>query len=223
MLGATDIKVQTVTGGVKQKVTAEGQDPPNGGGPNRAAEPVLAIPESAKIPPGATFYEGQDDGRCRIVKPDGNRCGGTRMRRYGLCPGHAGVGGVSIDPAGASRLAAARRGELRERRMLLGVSARRGASPVQVARLAATKRAQDFAKAIVDAPLDDAELGTTARQLAAIRAVELLYPQVTAQLDVTLPESEQDARSMGWQEMQALAARLFDEDGAGMGHPTLDQ
>jgi hypothetical protein len=69
--------------------------------------------------------------------------------------------------------------------------------------------AEAFAEAIVDAPLDDPELSSTARQRAAIAAVELLYPEVTATLDVELPEDEQGARAMSWQDMQALASRLM--------------
>jgi hypothetical protein len=93
--------------------------------------------------------------------------------------------------------------------MLLGITARRASSPVQMARMRAQERAEALAEAIIDGPLDDAELGSVARQRAAIGAVELLYPQVTASLDVALPDEADGVGEMGWQEMQQLAAQLL--------------
>lgn len=156
---------------------------------------MLVIPEGNLIPEGATFYEGEDDKLCRVVKADGTRCRGTRLKAYGLCSGHAGVGGIARDPRGSARLAHAEKRKRSQARATLGISTRRAAQPVQLARLRAQERAEAFAHAIVDAPLDDPELGSVARQRAAIAAVELLYPQVTAQLEVELPNSEEDARS----------------------------
>jgi len=92
----------------------------------------------------------------------------------------------------------------------LGISARRAASPLQAARVAAQIRAEDFAAAIVDAPLDDDELGTIARQQAALRALELLYPPSSASISVELPSSAEELGSMSWQAMQELAASLLE-------------
>lgn len=178
--------------------------------PEAAPALVLRVPEGAKLPPDATFYEGPDDGRCRVIKVDTGRCTAVRMRAYGLCPGHAGVGGVALDPAAASKAAHVEKRKRATARAVLGISARRAAQPVQAARVAAQQRAQDFAAAVVDGPLDDPDLSTVARQQAAIRALELLYPQVTAQLEVGLPDEAEDVGAMGWQEMTALAARLLD-------------
>jgi hypothetical protein len=82
---------------------------------------------------------------------------------------------------------------------------------VQAARVAAQLRADDYARAIVDAPLDDAEISTLSRQKAAIEALELLFPPSLVKLELELPEDEQAVQSMGWQEMQGLASRLLDE------------
>lgn len=71
--------------------------------------------------------------------------------------------------------------------------------------MAAQRRADDFARAIVDDPLDDPELSSTGRQRAAIAAVELLYPQVSASLQVELPEDADGVRALGWAELQQLA------------------
>jgi hypothetical protein len=59
--------------------------------------------------------------------------------------------------------------------------------------------------------LDDEQLGTLARQRALISAAELLYPQVSATLDVELPAEPEQVTGMGWSELQALAARVLDE------------
>jgi hypothetical protein len=165
----------------------------------------LHVPEGALIPAGATFYEGDDDGRCRVIKLDGERCRGSRSRDTGLCPGHAGRGGITTDPRAASLKAAAVRSQRRQARMLLGVSARRAAEPVQASRIRALSRANDFAKAIVDAPLDDETLSTLQRQQAAVKAVELLFPQVTAQLDVDVPVDQEGVAGLDWEQLQALA------------------
>jgi len=94
--------------------------------------------------------------------------------------------------------------------MLLGVSARRASSPVQLARLRAQERAEAFATAVVDGPLDDPELGSLSRQKAAIAALELLYPQVHASLELELPEDADGVQGMGWEDMQRLASDLLE-------------
>ena len=173
---------------------------------------VLRIPETAKIPEGATFYEGEDDTRCRVIKPGGERCGAVRMRAYGICAAHAGRG-ILVDPKRFSEAGHAAKKRKTLARATLGISARRASQPLQAARVAAQLRANDYARAVVDAPLDDPELGSVARQQAAIRALELLYPQVHASLDLSLPEEPDQVGAMGWQEMQAMAAQLLGDGG----------
>ena len=73
-------------------------------------------------------------------------------------------------------------------------------------------RANDYAKAIVDDPLDDLQMGTIPRQQAAIRALELLYPQVTAHVTAEMPEDADQLAGMGWQEMSQLAAQFTSQD-----------
>ena len=31
----------------------------------------LNVPDTARIPDGATFWEGDDDGKCRVIRADG--------------------------------------------------------------------------------------------------------------------------------------------------------
>lgn len=172
------------------------------------ASQMPVIPAGAQIPEGATFYRGEDDKHCRVIRPDGERCGATRVKATGLCPAHSGV----TDIAAHSHKGHAEKQRRKQARLTLGISARRASSPLQAARVAAQIRADDFARAVVDAPLDDPELGSVAKQQAAIRALEILYPQVTATLDVALPETAEGVASMGWQDMQALAASLTSTD-----------
>jgi len=112
------------------------------------------------------------------------------------------------DPAGAAKLANAERRRRSAARVSLGISARRAAQPLQQSRMQAQLRANEVAAALIDAPLDDPEVGTIPRQQAMIRAMELLYPQVHASLDMTLPDEPEQLGTMGWQEMQALAQQL---------------
>jgi len=184
----------------------------SGPGAEPQEELVLRVPEGALIPEGATFYEGEDDMRCRVIRADGTRCAATRTRATGLCPGHGAPSGIMLDPVAASRRGAAAKRERRERRLTLGITARRAASPVQMARYKAQERAEALAAALVDGPLDDPELGSVARQQAAVRALELLYPQTTATLELELPDSSDGVSSMGWEDMQRLAARVLDGD-----------
>ena len=179
-------------------------------GPIEPAELVLNVPETAMIPDGCTFWEGEDDGRCRVLKPGGVRCRGIRRRDTGLCNGHSGIGGVATDPRTASLAAHAEKSRRAQTRAVLGITTRRAAQPLQQARVRAQLRANDFAEAIVDAPLDDANLSSVARQRAAIAAVELLYPQAEARLDVELPSSVDEVSGLGWSELQALAQQLLD-------------
>jgi hypothetical protein len=73
----------------------------------------------------------------------------------------------------------------------------------------ALERAEELARAIVEGPLDDPELASVERQLAAIRALDATYPQAQTSIEVELPADEAGIEAMGWQEMQQLAARLL--------------
>src|SRR5262245_30593146 len=51
----------------------------------------LELPSVHRVPAGSSLAE--EDGRhCRVVKPDGVRCAGTRAKPWGICLGHAGGG-----------------------------------------------------------------------------------------------------------------------------------
>jgi hypothetical protein len=174
--------------------------------PQIAGNFAQGLPELA---PGATLYDGPDDGSCRVIKEDGSRCRATRVKATGRCPGHSGIGGVSRDPKAASQLAHAEKRKRSAARMQLGISARRASTPLQAARVAAQMRADDYARAIVDEPLDRIT-EPISKQRAAIAALELLYPQATLRLEVDAPQDEQGVEALGWAEMQQLAASLLD-------------
>jgi hypothetical protein len=179
----------------------------------QAAEPdalVLRIPEGALIPEGASFYEGADDGRCRVVKLDGTRCAAIRVKAYGLCGGHAGIGGVARDPVGAARQAHAEKARRRQARLVLGISPRRAADPRQLARLRAQERAEELAAALIDAPLDDTSLSTLQRQQAVVTGLGEAFPKETAQLAIDLPDDPEAVRALSWEDLKALAAVHLD-------------
>jgi hypothetical protein len=93
--------------------------------------------------------------------------------------------------------------------MLLGVSARRAASPAQASRLRAQLRADEIASAVIDGPLDDENLGTLARQRAMLAALDSLYPKVTASVEMGLPDEPEGVSEMGWEAMSRLASSLL--------------
>jgi hypothetical protein len=158
-----------------------------------------------RVPGGCSFFAGDDDGQCRVIRPDGVRCGARRMRQYGLCAGHAGLG-LAADPRAAQRTAAASRSALKARRRLLGIGPGRVA-PLQAARLRALERAEELAEALVDGPLDDPNLRSLDRQRAAIAAVELLFPEQT--LEVQIPTTDEELDELDWFELQELASKYL--------------
>ncbi|HSV08571.1 MAG TPA: hypothetical protein VLI07_18790 [Candidatus Binatus sp.] len=178
-----------------------------------AAEPCvqdakLALPEGHRVPEGATLLEGEDDGFCRVLKLDGSRCRAARIRGTPLCAGHTGIG-VGRDPQGNAVLAREAKARVRARRELLGIGPARVAQPRQIARLKAQERAEEIAAALVIAPLEDPSLGTLERQRAVVTMLAETYPLATASVEVEVPAAG-EVGSLGWADMQALAARLLD-------------
>jgi len=168
----------------------------------------LTLPACHRVPQDATLGE-PEARRCRVVQASGQRCGATPTRRYGLCLVHAGGGGI-LDKETArafSRKGNARRATLRAQRSLLGIGARRSADPRQIARIHALSRAEEVAESLLS-PLDDPELSSLKRQLAAVRILDAVAPHQTASLEVSLPLDPEGVEGLGWAEMQALAQRL---------------
>jgi hypothetical protein len=167
----------------------------------------LEIPSVHRAPAGASAYHGEDDGKCRIIRPDGRRCGSNRCLPWGLCLVHAG-GGMQDFSANAKRAAAIRHERARIR-MTLGIGPRKAGDPRQMARIRAQARANALAQALVDGPLDAEGLSALERQRAAVTALDATFPVVQASVTLELPETAEDAASMGWREMRELAAKLL--------------
>jgi hypothetical protein len=170
----------------------------------------LSVPDVNRIPPGSERYTGEDDGKCRVVMPERGRCRAPRVRTYGICSAHLGGG----DPGAGADAATASRVKLKERRMLLGIGPGRVGNPRQHARLAALARADELAKALVDGPLDDVELGSVERQQAVIRMLDSTFPLQSMTVEVELPADAAGVAAMGWEEMQRLAATYAETDTA---------
>jgi hypothetical protein len=67
------------------------------------------------------------------------------------------------------------------------------------------ERREEAARAVVDGVLDDPKLSGLERQTGMLRAVEAAYPSLTAQLTVDLPENEEQAGELGWEQLKRLA------------------
>ena len=147
------------------------------------------------------------DGMCRALRTNGQRCRAVRTRRYGVCIVHAGGGDAEL----ASKRGVEARARLKSRRVMLGIGPKTAANPRQIARMVAQERAEELAKALVDGPLDARDLNAVERQLAVIRALDATFPIQTATLEVELPANPDAVQGMGWQELQALAARMLEE------------
>ena len=164
---------------------------------------VWQLPEGARVPDGATFYEGEDDGYCRLIHPgDRGRCQGVRMRSTGLCPPHSGRSRILEDPKGMQARGAAGKVRARERRALLVSN---GINPRSAAREAAIRRSDAIVRALVDEPLDDPNLSARGRQKAVLDMLDAIFPLSHAEIEVELPA---DPESMSWADMQRLAAQL---------------
>lgn len=176
------------------------------------------IPACHRIPEGASRYDGEDDGKCRVVRPVGGRCAGVRTRLYGVCAAHLGGG----DPQAASKKGNAARARLRARRSLLGIGANRAANPRQIARVRALERAEEIADALVDGVLDATDIDAVGRQLAVIRALDATFPIQTATLEVEVPADAAGVAALGWVEMQQLAASMLG-DGVPTGYQDIEK
>ena len=71
-------------------------------------------------------------------------------------------------------------------------------------------RAERLAEALL-APLDDEALGSLAQQRAAVTVLDATFPLQQTTVEVELPAEEAGVQALGWEQMQALAARLLDE------------
>ena len=166
---------------------------------------VLRMPDSARIPEGSTFYEGDDDGTCRLVRPDGSRCLGIRMKAYGLCAGHAGTSRILADPKGMQKKGAVAKVRARERRSVLVSN---GLNPRKAAREQAIRRNDAIVRALVDDPLDDSKLTTMQRQKATLDMLDAVFPLAQVSAEIELPASVEQVESMDWASMQRLAMQL---------------
>jgi hypothetical protein len=165
------------------------------------------LPACHRVPAGASFRSDEDRAkRCAVVKAGGVACGAPGTKRYGVCLVHAGGG---TDIATQSAKGSAKLARLRVKRELLGIGARSNGSPRALARLAAAERADEIAAALL-APLDARGLAPLDLQRAAVVILGETFPQSTASVEIELPAQGADVASMGWADMQALAARLLE-------------
>lgn len=144
--------------------------------------------------------------RCAVVKADGVPCGAPATRLYGVCLVHAGGG---ADPRVIATQGGAALSRLRLRRETLGIGPRTAANPRALARMAAQERAEEVAAALL-APLDDRKLGSLELQAAARTILGETFPLASTTIELDLPADAEGVGSMGWADMQALAARLLE-------------
>ena len=164
------------------------------------------LPDVHRVPAGATLRTDEERGtRCALVKLDGTPCGAVATRRYGLCMVHSGGGATDVRAMGA--LGAAKMARLKVSRELLGIGPRTAGNPRAMARLAAAGRAEELAAALL-APIDDRKLGSLERQRAAALVLDQTFPLQSATLELELPADPGDVGGLGWQALQALAARI---------------
>jgi hypothetical protein len=164
-----------------------------------------APPESARVPEGASFVLGEDDGYCRVLHVDGRRCQGIRMHATGLCPPHSGQSRILDDPRGMQARGSQGRVRARERRSLLVAN---GINPRKAAREAAIARSDAVVRALVDAPLDDENLSTMQRQKAVLGMLDAVFPLAQVSAEIELPA---DPEGLSWGDMQRLAGQLLGE------------
>jgi hypothetical protein len=77
--------------------------------------------------------------------------------------------------------------------------------------LRALDRAESLAEALVDSPLDDPEIGSLARQMAAVRALDATFPLQSMSVEVEMPANSEQVGAMGWDEMRKLAQRMLEQ------------
>lgn len=169
-------------------------------------------PVEAKVPEGATFVLGADDGYCRVLHVDGRRCQGVRMHETGLCPPHSGRSRILDDPRGMQARSAQGKVRARERRAMLVSN---GVNPRLAAREAAIRRSDAVVRALVDDPLDDDKLSTMQRQKAVLEMLDATFPLAQVSTEIEIPATAEGVAQLGWVELQQLAARVLPELGEG--------
>jgi hypothetical protein len=80
--------------------------------------------------------------------------------------------------------------------------------------LRAHERAAELAEALIDGPLDDAELGSITRQRAVIAALDATFPLQTVSVELSVPSDPDELDGMSWNAMRQLAAQLLSPDPA---------
>jgi hypothetical protein len=98
---------------------------------------------------------------------------------------------------------------IREQRQLLAIGPRRAADPRQILRLRAHERAEQLADAML-APIDDSELGSMARQRAAVTVLDAAFPLATVSAEVEIPGDADGVAALSWGQLTALAVALGD-------------
>ena len=164
----------------------------------------LQLPHCHRVPEGATLAEA--NGHCRVIRPVRGRCTAPATRLYGLCIVHLGGGGTSLEEMRAKAVASKAR--LKIQREILGVGPNRVGSARQRARVQAAARAEQVAEALL-APLDDEALSSMLKQAAAVKILDATEPLQSSTIELELPAEEGQIQALGWEQMQALAARLL--------------
>jgi len=117
--------------------------------------------------------------------------------------GHLGAGGAA-DLDQMRQLSSEKRAELKILRQTLSIGASRASDPRVAARFRAAQRANDFARAIVDGPLDS-DLGPVEKQRAALAALDATFPLQTATVELSLSDPE----VMSYKDMHQLAELML--------------
>lgn len=167
------------------------------------------LPSVHRIPADAGWRSDEERGkRCALRRADGSVCNAPGTRRYGVCVVH--LGGGAQDMAELSRKGTAKLARLRVQRELLGVGPRGMGNPRAVARMRAAERAEEIADALL-APLDARGLAPLDRQRSAAVILGETFPAASLAVELEIPADAEQVSAMGWQDLQALAAKLLGE------------
>ena len=176
-----------------------------GDGVQRA--PLALVPS---LPVYGTHSDEPGPRGCHALKRNGELCGAARRADSAYCNAHSGRG-VASDPAGFAPIAQRASAENRRRRaalrLELGITRPSSLRSLLAANVYA-ERERVVTAAL--APIRDSDLGSAAKQRAALALLDAVEPQDRATLDVPLPHDADGIAALGAGDLRALARSVGD-------------
>ena len=186
------------------------ENPANSNNSEPPAEVLPAVPlaeerEGVKLPVYSTRGTAPGLRGCWAVNKQGEPCGAARRADSDYCGAHSGYG-VAEDPAGWSKVGAAKSAENRRRRatLRLALGYTRLNTPRGVLRAATFAQAEAVASAALS-PISDPSASSMQRHSAALALIREVEPTAHLEVTSTLPATPEGVEELSFAQLLSLA------------------